>query len=149
MDVTYERAFTASTKPSSVPKGNYEPSPARVKFYDMCADHIVEKNNIIDKEELRKAVAYMKSENEEEYETNIKDIFPYDDYKSPWENKDVTVATNLRTITYSSDSNKKPAARKEPIKDTHTIKEPIKGTHLVNRVFHSMEGPANMDQVLT
>ena len=27
-DVTYKRAFTASAEPSSVPKGNYEPSPA-------------------------------------------------------------------------------------------------------------------------
>ena len=26
LDVTYQRAFTASAKPSSVPKGHYEPS---------------------------------------------------------------------------------------------------------------------------
>ena len=44
------------------------------------------------------------------------------DYNSPWKNKDVTVATGLRTVTYSSDSDKYPAARKEPIKDTQTIK---------------------------
>ena len=53
-----------------------------------------------------------------------------DDYKSPWENKDATVATGLRTITYSSDSDKKPAARKWPIKDNQKIKKPIKGPHL-------------------
>ena len=76
-------------------------------------------------------------------------MIPYDDYKSPWENKDATVATSLRTITYSSDSDKKPAARKEPIQDTQTIKEPIKGPHLVNRVRHSMDGSTNMDPVLT
>ena len=29
LDVTYQRSFTASAKPSSVPKGYYEPSPAR------------------------------------------------------------------------------------------------------------------------
>ena len=29
LDVTYQRAFTASAKPSLVPKGHYEPSPAR------------------------------------------------------------------------------------------------------------------------
>ena len=45
----------------------------------------------------------MKSENEEENERNIKYMGPDDDYKSPWENKDATVATGLRTITYSSD----------------------------------------------
>ena len=28
LDVTYQRVFTASAKPSSVPKGHYEPSPA-------------------------------------------------------------------------------------------------------------------------
>ena len=59
-----------------------------------------------------------------------------DDYKLPWENRDATVATGLRTVTYSSDLDKKPAARKEPIKDTKTIKEPIKGSHLSNRVSH-------------
>ena len=43
LDVTYQRAFTASAKPSSVTKGYYEPSPAQERFYDMCADHIVRK----------------------------------------------------------------------------------------------------------
>ena len=71
----------------------------------------------------------MKSENEEKHERNIKDMIPGDDYKSPWENKDATVATGLRTIAYSSDSDKKPAARKEP----------IKGPYLVIRVRHSMD----------
>ena len=54
----------------------------------------------------------MKSENEEEHKRKIKDMITDDDYKSPWENKDATVATVLRTITYSSDSDKKPAERK-------------------------------------
>ena len=58
-----------------------------------------------------------------------------DDYKSPWENKYATVATGLRTITYSSGSDKNPAARKEP----------IKGSHLGKRVCHSINGPNDMD----
>ena len=45
-----------------------------------------------------------------------------DYYKAPWENKDATVATGLRTIMYSSDSDKNPAAIKQTIKDTKTIK---------------------------
>ena len=49
LDVTYQRAFTASAEPSSVPKGFYQISPKRERFYDMCADHIVEKNDGIDK----------------------------------------------------------------------------------------------------
>ena len=91
----------------------------------------------------------MKSENEEEHERNIKYMIPDDDYKSPWENKDAKVATGLRTITYSSDWDKNPASRKDPIRDTQTIKEPIKGPQLVNRVLHSMDGPTNMEPVLT
>ena len=79
----------------------------------------------------------MKSEYEEEHERNIKDMIQDDDYKSPWENKDSTVATGLRTITYSSYSDKNIAARKEPIKDSQTIKEPIKGSHLGKTVRHS------------
>ena len=61
----------------------------------------------------------MKSENEEDHERNIKDIIQDADYKSPCKNKDATVATGLRTIAYSSDSDKNPAARKEPIKGSH------------------------------
>ena len=103
------------------------------------ADHVVEKNEGIDEEELRKAVNDMKSENEEEHERNIKDMIQDDDSKSPWKNKDATVATGLRTITHSSDSDKKPAVRKEP----------IKGYHLGKIVRHSEYGPTDMDPVVT
>ena len=64
LDVTYQRAFTASAKPSSVSKGHYEPYPARERFYDLFADHIVDKHDRIDKYEIRKAVDYMKYEYE-------------------------------------------------------------------------------------
>ena len=107
LHVTYQRAFTASSISSLVPKVHYEPSPARERFYDIKADHVVEKNDGIDKNELCKAVTYMKSENEEEHERKIKDMITDDEYKPPWENKDTTVATGLRTITYSSDLDKK------------------------------------------
>ena len=49
-----------------------------------------------------------------------------DDYNLPCKIKDATVATGLKTVTYSSDSDTKPAVRKESIKDTQTSKEPIK-----------------------
>ena len=62
LDVMYQRVFTASAKPSSVPKGRYEPSPARERFYDLFADVILDKNYGIDEDEVRKAVDYMKSE---------------------------------------------------------------------------------------
>ena len=118
----YKRAFTASDKPSSVTKLHYEPSPARERFHDMYTDHIVDKNDGIDEDEVRKAVDYMKYEYEEEHEGDIKDMVQDDDYKSPWKNKDETVATGFKTVKYSSDSDKNPAARNEPIKDTQTIK---------------------------
>ena len=40
LDVTYQRAFTASETLSSVPTGHYELSPARERYYDMQANHI-------------------------------------------------------------------------------------------------------------
>ena len=65
LDVTYQRAFTASAKPSSVPKGHYEPSTERERFYDLFADVILDKNYGIDEDEIRRAVNYMISEYEE------------------------------------------------------------------------------------
>ena len=45
LDVTYQRAFTASETSPSVPTGYYELSPARERYYDMQAYHIKEKND--------------------------------------------------------------------------------------------------------
>ena len=91
-------------------------------------DHIKEKNVGIDKDEIRKAFSRVKIEDEEKHERNIEYMAEDDDdYKSPWKIKDATV---LKAITYSSDSDEKPAARKEPITDTQNLKEPIKGSHL-------------------
>ena len=64
LDGTYQRVFTASAKLSSVPKGHCEPYPTREIFYDMSVDHIVDKNDEIDEDEVHKAVNYMKSEYE-------------------------------------------------------------------------------------
>ena len=149
LDVTYQRAFTASAKPPSVPKGLYEPSPARERFYDLFVNVILDKNYGIDEDEIRRAVDHMKSEYEEEHERDIKNMVQDDDFKSLWKNKDATVATSLKTVTYSSDSDKKPAARNEPIKDTKTIKETIKGSPLGKRVRHSEDEPTDMDPVVT
>ena len=53
----------------------------------MCADNIEEKNVRMDKEEFRKAIVYVKSEDEEENERNIENMVKEDDYKSPWKKK--------------------------------------------------------------
>ena len=81
----------------------------------MFAKFILDNNYGIDKDGIRKAVDYIKSEYEEEHERDIKDMIQDDDYKSPWINKYATVATGLKTVTYLSDSDKKPAARNEPM----------------------------------
>ena len=47
---------------------------ARERYYDMCADHIKENNVGMDKDELRKAISHVKSEDKEEHERNIENI---------------------------------------------------------------------------
>ena len=84
LDVMYQRVFTASAAASPVQKGLYQISPARERYYDIMADHIEEKNvGTIEKEELRKAIAHVKSEDEAEHERNIDNMIQEDDYKSP------------------------------------------------------------------
>ena len=131
LDVTYQRAFTASETSSAVPTGFYELYSARERYYDMQADHIKEKNVGMDKDKIRKKISRVKLEDEAEHERNIEYLAQEDDdYKSPWKED----AVGLKTVTDSSDSGeitfKNPAARKEPITDTQTLKEPIKGSHL-------------------
>ena len=60
LDVTYQRAFTASETSSVVPTGHYELSPARERYYDMQADLIVEKNFRMDKDKICKAISHVK-----------------------------------------------------------------------------------------
>ena len=81
----------------------------------------------------------MKSEYEEEHELNIENMVQDDDYKPPWKIKDATVATGLNVITYSSDLDENPAARKDP----------IKGSHLGKIVHHSEDGHTDMEPIVT
>ena len=117
LDVTYQRAFTASKTSSAVPPGYYELYPARERYYDMQADIIAEKNVGMEKNNIRKAISRVKLEDEVEHERNIEILTQEDDdYKSPWK----VDAADLRAVTETSDLGeinfKKPAARKEPIK---------------------------------
>ena len=84
LDVTYQRAFTASETSSAVPTGLYELSPAQERYYDMQADHIEENNVIMDKDEIRKAISCVKLEDEAEHERNNEYLAQEDDnYKLP------------------------------------------------------------------
>ena len=60
------------------------------------AYHIEEKNvGTIYKEELLKAIAHVKSEDEAEHERNIDNMIQEDYYKLPRKNKDWTDATTV------------------------------------------------------
>ena len=85
LDVMYQRAFTASEATSSLPKGLYQISPARKRYYDITADHVKEKNVGMEKDEIRKAISRVKLEDEAQHERNIEYMAQYDDdYNSPW-----------------------------------------------------------------
>ena len=95
----------------------------------------------MEKEKIRTAISQVKLE-DEAYHERIIEYFTQedDDYSLPW--KGYAVGLNAVTnssysdkITFripvtESDLDKKPAARKEPIKDTPTLKAPITGSHL-------------------
>ena len=51
------------------------------------SDHVKEKNVGMDKDEIRKEIYHVKSEDEEEHERNIENMIHDDDYKSPWKIK--------------------------------------------------------------
>ena len=84
LNVTYQREFTASP----VQQGLYQISPEQERYYDMMADHIEETNvgseGTINKEELRKAITILKSEEEAELEHYVDNMTQEVDYKSPW-----------------------------------------------------------------
>ena len=116
----------------------------------MQADLIEEKIVGMDKDKIRKAISHVKLEDEAYHERNIEILTQEDDnYKFPWK-EDVA---GLNAVTNSSDSGeiafKKPAARKEPIKDTQNLKEAIRVSHLGKKVRQSESGSTDMDPVVT
>ena len=88
----------------------------------MQAKILAEKKVGIDKDKICKAISQVKLEDDVYHERNTEILTQEDDhYKSPWKGD----AVGLNVVTNSSDSgeitfkcNQKPAARKEPIKDT-------------------------------
>ena len=100
------------------------------------------------------AISQVKLEDEAYHERIIEYLTQEDDdYSSPWKGD----AAGLNAVTHSSDSgkitfripvtesdlDKKPAARKEPIKDTPTLKAPITGSHICKRLRQSESGPTD------
>ena len=59
-------------------------------------NHIEETNvGNIYKDELRKAISHVKSEDEAEHERKIDNMTQVDDYKSPWKDKDAKMVNDL------------------------------------------------------
>ena len=85
LDVTYQRAFTASEKPSSAPL-TANIYPLQEKYWDVHANLLTEKMDAMDKETIRESVSQLKYEDEAYHERMIaRLIHEYDDYSSSCE----------------------------------------------------------------
>ena len=122
LDVTYQRAFTASETSSTVPTGHYI-SPSQERYWDMQAKLLTEKNFGMDKDKICTAISQVKIEDEAYHERIIEYLTNEDDdYSLYWKGD----AVGFAAVTDSSDSgeiyfkipvtesalDKKPAARK-------------------------------------
>ena len=114
----------------------------------------------MDKDKIRKAISQVKLEDEAYHELIIEYLtHEDDDYSSSWKGDAVgfaavTDSSDSGKITFNtpvteSDLDKKPAARKEPIKDTPTLKTPITGSYLGKILSQSESGPTDMSPVVT
>ena len=114
----------------------------------------------MDKDKISEAIPQVTLEDEAYHERIIQYLtHEDDDYSLTWKGDAVgfTAVTDSRDsgeISFKipvteSDQDKKPAARKDPIKDTPTLKTPIKGSYLGKRLRQSGSGPTDMSQVVT
>ena len=71
MDVTYQSAFAASKKPSSVPPAAAYVYPLRGKYWYLHTKLLTEKMAGMDKDEIREAVSQLKYEDEAYRESMI------------------------------------------------------------------------------
>ena len=95
LDVTYQRAFAASQKPSSVPQPDYI-YPLREIYWDLQAKLLIESMVGMDKDKIRKEISQVKLEDEAYCERNIKILTQEDDdYSSPWKGD----AVGLNAVT--------------------------------------------------
>ena len=120
----------------------------------MQAELLTERMDGMDKDKICEAVSQLKYE-DESYHERITEmmIHEYDDYSSSCEG-DATDSTDSDKIIFNkllltkSDLDKKPAARKDPIKDTPTLKTPIIGSYLGKRLCQSESGTTDMNPVV-
>ena len=86
LNVTYQNAFAASKKPSSVPLPAAYVSPLREKCWDVQTKLLTEKMTGMDKDKIREEVSELKYEDEAYHESMLeKLIHEYDDYSASCE----------------------------------------------------------------
>ena len=126
----------------------------------MQAKLLKEKNIGMYKEKIWEAISQVKLEDEAYHERIIEYLTHEDDDYSLSQKGDAvgfaafTDSSDSGEITFNipvteSDLDKKPAARKEPIKDTPILKSPITGSYLGKRLRQSESGTTDMRPVVT
>ena len=114
----------------------------------------------MDKDKIHESISQIKLEDEAYHKRIIEYLTHEDnDYSSSWKGDAVgfaavTDSSGSGKITFNipvteSDLDKKPAARKEPTKNTPTLKAPITGSYLGKRLRQSESGPTGMIPVVT
>ena len=122
---------------------------------------LTERMDRMDKDKILEAVSQLKYEDEAYHERMIEMlIHEYDDYSLSCEGDgtDSTDSDEFKKLLTEIDLgcclvdmenlDKKPAARKYPIKDTPTLKAPITGCYLGKRLRQSESGPTDMRLVV-
>ena len=162
LDVTYQSAFAASETPSSVLPAAAYVSPLQKKYWDVQTNLLTDKMAGMNKDKILEAIYQLKHEDEEYHKIIIERlIHEYDDYSASFEGdgKDSTDSDELNRLLTESDLDiclidmenldKKPAARKDSIKDTPTLKAPITTSYLGKILRQSESGPTDMRPVVT
>ena len=114
----------------------------------------------MEKDKIREGISQVELEDEAYHEHIIEYLTHEDgDYSFSWKGDtvgfaEVTDSSGSGEITLNIpvteiDLDKKPAARKEPIKDTPTLKTPITGSYLGKRLCQSKSEPTDMSPVVT
>ena len=89
LEVTYQSAFTASEKPSSVPPAAAYVSPLQKRYWDVQTNLLTEKMAGMDKDEIIGAINQLKYEDEEYHQGMIERLInKYDEYSASCEGDD-------------------------------------------------------------
>ena len=142
--------------------------PFKTIYWDVQTNNLKEKMAGMNKDDILDAIYQLKHEGGEyeDYHDSIIGILinEYDEYSVSCEGDgtDLAVSDELNKLLTESDldylesflidmenMDRKPAARKYPIKDTPSLKAPITKSYLGKRLRQSESGPTDMRPVVT